>query len=106
MCEHRLASSQTRVTETLAEGLPAAVLDSDTDAELLKLSRLFQIKEQDGKGAIILLVSSSRNSPVPVRLCFGWKFVYWVRKIAPDLRFRTVSVHQGLGKMQRAHIQM
>lgn len=71
MCEHGLASSQTRVPVTLAEGLPAAALDSDTNMELLKFSRLFQIKEQEGKGAIILLESSSRKSPVPARLCFG-----------------------------------
>ena len=68
MCEHGLASSQARVPVTLAEGLPAAVLDSNTNMELLKFSHLFQIKEQ---GAIILLESSSRNFPVPTRLCFG-----------------------------------
>lgn len=41
MCEHGLAGSQTRVTGTLAEGLPAAALGSDTDSGLLKLFHLF-----------------------------------------------------------------
>lgn len=33
MCERGLAGSQTRVTGTLAQGLPAAALGSDTDTE-------------------------------------------------------------------------
>lgn len=41
MCERGLAGSQTRVTGTLAQGLPAAALGSDTDTEFRKLFHLF-----------------------------------------------------------------
>lgn len=43
MCELGLASGQTRVTGTPAEGLPAATLSSDTGTELLKLFCLSQV---------------------------------------------------------------